>query len=69
MSRDNFNYGAGKMTNNSRQNQMIRDAAREMKVSERELSEEVHARKEQHYSGDFSYSELLEIARDLKLRR
>lgn len=66
MSRDNYNYGSGTMGNNHKQNQMIRDAARAVGISESELSEEVHSRKETWYSGDFSYSQLLAIAREIK---
>lgn len=66
MSRDNYNYGAGEMSNNHKQNQMIRDAARSVGISESDLSAEVHARKADWYGGDFSYSELLEIAREIK---
>lgn len=69
MSRDNYNYGAGTMGNNHKQNQMIRDAARAVGISESELSAEVHARKEDWFSGDFSYSELLEIAREIKNKK
>lgn len=66
MARDNYNYGSGSMSNNHKQNQMIRDAARTVGISESELSAEVHARKADWYEGDFSYSELLEIAREIK---
>ena len=66
MPRDNYNYGAGEMGNNHKQNQMIRDAARAVGISESALSTEVHDRKADWYGGDFSYSELLQIAREIK---
>lgn len=69
MSRDNYNYGKGKMVNNHKQNQMIRDAARSAGVSESELSAEVHARKGDWYEGDYTYNELLFIAREIRQRR
>lgn len=69
MSRDNYNYGSGTMSNNHKQNQMIRDAAKAIGISEAELSAEVHARKEDWYAGDFSYSELLDIAREIKNKK
>lgn len=69
MGRDNFIYGAGKMGNNHKQNQMIRNAAQQVGISEAELSAEVHARKEDWFQGDFTYSELLEIAREIKNRK
>ena len=69
MSRDNYNYGAGKMGNNSRQNQMIKDAAHAVGIDPDDLSDEIHRRKGDWYSGDYSYSELLEIAREIKRRK
>ena len=66
MSRDDHNYGHGVMENNSRKNQMVRDAARAAGVSESALSREIHNLKGSWDSGDFSYSELLAIANGLK---
>lgn len=45
---------------------MVADAAREVGISQSELSDAVHAMKDDWYNGDFSYSELLKIARDIK---
>ena len=69
MSRDNYNEGYGRMGNNHKQNQMIRDAARQVGISESELSAEVHRRKDDWYEGDFSFSQLLEIAREIKRKK
>ena len=66
MSRDNHNQGYGKMVNNHKKNQMVRDAAREVGISESQLSAEIHNRKGDWDEGDFSYEELKEIARQLK---
>ena len=69
MSRNDYNYGMGKMGNNQKQNQMIKDSARQVGISSEELSKEVHRTKDDWYEGDFSYSELLEIARKIKEKR
>ena len=69
MSRDNYNYGAGRMVDNGKQNQMIRDAARQVGISASELSAEVHRRKDDWYSGDFSFSELIKIAQEIKNKK
>jgi len=66
MARDNYNYGAGKMGDNGKQNQMIRDVARQVGVSETALSDLVHEEKSAWYKGDFSYEELTELAESLK---
>ena len=69
MARDNYNYGKGKMGDNSSQNRMIRDVAREIGVDSDDLSKRVHELKDDWYSGDYSYSELKQIAQDLKKNR
>ncbi len=69
MSRDNYNYGFGRMGNNSRQNQMIRDAANAVGIDPDDLADEIHSRKGDWDSGDYSYSELLEIAREIKYKK
>ena len=69
MSRNDHNYGAGKMGNNHQKNQMIRDAANAVGIDPDDLAYEIHRRKGDWDSGDYSYSELLEIARELKYKR
>ena len=66
MGRDDRHPGGGQMVNNGRQNQMIRDVAREKGVSVEALSNAVHRLKGSWDSGDFTYSELREIADDIK---
>lgn len=66
MSRDNYNYGAGKMGDNRTANQQVKDVAREFDIDEKEFSDYVHAVKEDFYTGDFKYSVLRELARDYK---
>ena len=66
MSRDNYNQGFGEMGDNRQQNRMIRDVARQEGISESELSDEIHSRKDDWYEGDYSYSELVKIAREIK---
>lgn len=66
MSRDNYNYGAGKMGDNGKANQMIRDAARQVGIDPDDLSDRVHEEKDWSYEGDYKYGELLELARIIK---
>ncbi len=66
MARDDYRTSSGEMENNHRKNQMISAAAREVGISASDLSDEVHARKGDWDAGDFTYSELLKIAREIK---
>lgn len=66
MSRDNYNQGSGKMGNNKNQNQMVRDAAKQMGVDASKLSALVHEQKDDWYDGDLSYDDLLALAEELK---
>ncbi|MBR6034268.1 MAG: hypothetical protein IKP28_06055 [Clostridia bacterium] len=66
MARDDYRSSPGEMENNHRKNQMISAAAREVGISASDLSDEVHARKSNWDEGDFSYSDLLRIAREIK---
>lgn len=66
MGRDNRHPGEGRMVNNSRQNQMIRDVARQKGISAEDLADAVHRLKGNWDGGDYSYSELCEIAEDVK---
>lgn len=65
MARDNYVYGNGKMGNNHQQNQMVANAARAAGVKVEKLSQEIHDRKGDWYEGDYTYNELLEIAKEL----
>lgn len=65
MGRDNYNEGFGRMGDNAAQNRMIRNAAKQVGISEQELSDEIHSRKATWYSGDYTYSQLLDIARKI----
>ena len=66
MGRNDYNYGSGKMGRNKDQNQMVRDAAREVGVDPQKLSELVHQEKDNWYNGDYSYSYLIDLAKELK---
>lgn len=66
MSRDTRHPGGGQMGNNSRQNQMIRDVARAKGISAEDLADAVHRLKDDWDGGDFSYSDLCDIADDVK---
>lgn len=67
--RDNRHPGSGTMGNNSQQNQKVRDAARSVGISERELSAEIHDSKDAWDSGDYSYAELIEMAKRIKNKK
>ena len=69
MSRNDYKVTSGEMENNHRKNQMIRDAAREVGISEQDLSDAVHYSKGDWDSGDFTYTKLLELARDIKYNK
>lgn len=66
MARDDYKFSPGEMENNHRKNQKVADAAREVGISQQELSDAVHAQKGTWDAGDLSYSDLLSIARDIK---
>ena len=68
MARKNYKVTEGVMKNNHQQNQMVRNAAKEVGISEQELSDEIHDRKKDWFERDYTYSELLEIAREIKKR-
>ena len=66
MARDDYRTSKGEMENNHKKNQMIANAANQVGISKAELSEAVHAMKGDWDEGDFSYSELIQIAKDIK---
>ena len=66
MARDDYRTSPGTMENNHRKNQMVKDAARQVGIDPDDLSAELHSRKSNWDEGDFSYSDLLRIARDIK---
>ncbi len=68
MARGDFLPTDGKMTNNHNQNKMVREAAKDLGISEMDLSKEIHTLKDEWYGGDFSYQELREIAKEVKER-
>lgn len=66
MARDNYNYGKGKMGNNKEQNKMVKEAARQVGVDPDKLSDYIHECKDDWYGGDYSFNELVEMAKELK---
>ena len=70
MGRSDFNPEKNKkMGNNSEVNKMVKRAAREVGVSEEELSKLVHQEKEAWFEGDFSYAYLIELAEEIKKKK
>ena len=67
MSRDDYNCGKDEMVNNRKQILRIQDAARSVGISFSELSEEVNTRERDCY--EYTYIELLNIAREIKKRK
>ncbi len=66
MARDDYRTSSGTMENNHRKNQMVKDAARQVGIDPDDLSAVLHAKKSDWDEGDFSYSELVKIAREIK---
>ena len=67
MSRNDFNPKSNaKMGNNSQANKDVARAAQAVGVSKEELSRLVHAEKDFDYHGDYKYSELVDLAKEIK---
>ena len=58
-----------KMGNNSEVNKMVKRAAKEVGISEEELSKLVHQEKDAWFEGDFSYAYLIELAEEIKTKK
>lgn len=69
MSRNDFNPKENaKMGTNSKANKDVANAAREVGVSKEELSRAVHKEKKFDFHGDLPYSELVELAKEIKAK-